>query len=59
MMSLQLTYYFKGSTNCELHFIQEDTITVLKTDYNETIAIVQSVRELCIVIDELASGKYA
>lgn len=58
-MFLDMTYYYKGSSNIRLELRQVDDDIDLITDYGERITSVQTGYGLMRVLEDLNADKYA
>lgn len=59
MLTLSMTYYFKGSSNISLRLVDKGDDIDLVDDYGETITSVQTGYGLMRVLQDLMDGKYA
>lgn len=59
MIKLDMTYYYKGSSNIYLRLVAMGDDIDLVTDYGETITSVQTGYGLMRVLQDLSEGKYA
>lgn len=59
MIKLDMTYYFKGSSNVSLRLVEKGDDIDLVTDYGETITSVQTGYGLMRVLQDLQDDKYA
>lgn len=59
MIKLDMTYYFKGSSNTTLRLIEKGEDIDLVTDYGEIITSVQTGYGLMRVLQDLQDDKYA
>lgn len=60
-MFIEAAYYYYGSTNCSIRFVEGDTLGTIKllTDFGEVIATVSNISELQKVLNNLKEDKYA
>lgn len=59
-IKLDLTYYYKGSSNCTLTLVERSNDDIdLITDYDELITSVQTGYELMRAIEDLINDKFA
>lgn len=60
-MFIEAAYYYYGSTNCSIRFVEGDTSGTIKllTDFGEVIATVSDISELQTVLNNLKEDKYA
>lgn len=59
MVTLDMAYYFKGSSNISLRLVEKEGNIDLVTDYGETITSVHDGYELMRVLQDLHEDKYA
>lgn len=59
MITLDMSYYYKGSSNISLKLVKHDDDIDLVTDYGEIITSVQTGYGLMRVLQDLHDEKYA
>lgn len=59
MIKLDMTYYFKGSSNVSLRLVEKGDDIDLVTDYGEIITSVQTGYGLMRALQDLQDDKYA